>query len=56
MVGYGDVPVKEVLLKLKQRNFDGYVSLEWVKRWNSDLEEAAIAFPQFINYVRRIIL
>lgn len=54
MMGYGDVPVKEALLLLKKEGYDGYVSLEWVKRWCMDLEEPGVVFSHFANYVRSI--
>jgi len=55
LLGKGDVPVKETLLLLKSKEYDGFVSLEWVKKWNPELEEAGIVLPQFANYVRRIV-
>jgi len=55
LLGKGDVPVKETLRLLKEKDFDGFVSLEWVKKWNPELEEAGIVLPQFANYVRRVI-
>ncbi len=45
----------EVLNMLKLDNYSEYISLEWVKRWNNDLEAPAIAFPHFINYVKKYI-
>jgi len=53
MVGDGDEPNLEVLRLLKRDRFNGYVSLEWVKRWNRELTEPGIVFPRFISYVRR---
>lgn len=53
MMGEGDVPNSEVLELLRQDNFAGFVSLEWVKRWNQNLSEPGIVFPRFINYVKR---
>ncbi len=55
MVGYGDLPIVEVLDLLKADNYSQYISLEWVKRWDRTLEAPAIAFPHFINYVKRHI-
>lgn len=55
IMGYGDVPTKEALLLLKSNGYEGYVSLEWVKRWCMDLEEPGIVFSHFINYVQRIL-
>lgn len=55
LLGKGDIPVKEILLLLKEKAYDGFVSLEWVKKWNPELEEAGIVLPRFANYVRRVI-
>jgi len=53
MMGEGDLPINEMMLALRSINFDGYVSLEWVKRWTDDLEDAGIAIPQFAHYMSR---
>ena len=55
MMGYGDVPVRDALLLLKKNGYGGYVSLEWVKRWNMDLEDPGIVFSHFINWVRSVV-
>lgn len=52
MMGRGDIPNKRVVSLLEQNGFTGYVSLEWVKRWNQSLREPGIVFPQFINYLK----
>lgn len=51
MMGYGDVPVFDALKVLKENGYMGYVSLEWVKRWNPDLEEPGIVFAHFMSYI-----
>jgi fatty-acyl-CoA synthase len=53
MVGQGDVPVREVMQLLKSDDYPGYVVLEWVKRWNKELEEPGIVFSHFLNTVKR---
>lgn len=55
MLGYGDVPVKEVVNLLKSNNYDGYISLEWVKRWCIDLEEPGIVFSHYVNHMKDLI-
>lgn len=52
MMGDGDMPLKQMLNLLKTKGYDGYVSLEWVKRWSRDLAEAGIVFPQFAYYMK----
>ncbi len=33
----------------------GYVSLEWVKRWNPDLQEPGVVFSHFVSYMGYLI-
>lgn len=54
MMGYGDVPVKEVVKLLDENNYDGFISLEWVKRWCLDLEEPGVVFSHFVSYMQSI--
>ncbi len=51
MMGEGDLPLKEALELLNSHNYEGFVSLEWVKRWASNLLDAGIVFPHFANYM-----
>jgi fatty-acyl-CoA synthase len=53
MMGEGDLPVDDMILALRSINYDGYVSLEWVKRWADDLDDAGVVFPNFANYMSR---
>lgn len=52
IVGQGDVPVIPALKALKAIGYDSYVTLEWVKRWCPELEEAGIVFSHFTNYFK----
>ncbi len=51
MMGEGDLPVAEMIGALQTVEYDGFVTLEWVKRWMPSLDNAAIVFPQFIHYI-----
>ncbi len=51
MIGEGDLPIDSIMLALRSINYEGYVSLEWVKRWASELSDAGVVFPHFINYM-----
>ncbi len=53
MIGEGDLPIDDIMFALRSINYDGYVSLEWVKRWAADLSDAGIVFPHFANYMGR---
>jgi len=52
MLGQGDVPVLEALKLLADNNYASFVTLEWVKRWYPDLEDAGIVFSHFSNYIK----
>ncbi len=51
ILGDGDLPVVEILDLLKSTCDVDYVSLEWVKRWNKNLVDAAVVFPAFVNFM-----
>lgn len=53
MMGDGDLPVDDILFALRSINYEGYVSLEWVKRWAPDLTDPGIVFPHFADYMNR---
>ncbi|MDR0943986.1 MAG: AMP-binding protein [Ruminococcus sp.] len=53
MCGEGDLPIEEMMAALSSIGYDGYVSLEWVRRWNRDLDDAGIVFPQYAEYMSR---
>lgn len=51
LMGEGDMPIKEMLEELKKIGYDGYISLEWVKRWAKNLYSAGVVFPQYANFM-----
>ena len=55
MMGYGDLPLRDIFDILKKANYDGYVTLEWVKRWYSDLEEPGVVFMQFRSFMNKML-
>ncbi len=54
MVGQGDLPLKSCINLLKNGGYDGFYSLEWVKRWDITLEEPGIVLAHFPSYIRSI--
>lgn len=54
MMGYGDLPIESFLSVLKDGGYDGFYSLEWVRRWDLTLEMPGIVFAQYISYMRGI--
>ncbi|MBP1561272.1 MAG: AMP-binding protein [Oscillospiraceae bacterium] len=51
LMGSGDMPLKDMLEALKNIGYNGYVSLEWVKRWANNLCDAGIVIPQYAEYM-----
>ena len=52
LLGEGDVPVFSALRLLTENGYDGFVSLEWVKRWCPELAGPESVFAQYMNYMR----
>ncbi len=51
MMGEGDLPMKSIIRALKSINYEGYVSLEWLKQYAPDLSDAGIVFPHYANFM-----
>ena len=53
MMGEGDIPVVDIIEALKTINYNGYMTLEWVKKWAPELSDAGIVFPHFANFMKK---
>ncbi len=51
MIGNGDVPISDAMDLLRANGYDGFVVLEWVRRWNTNLESPGIVLPQFLSAI-----
>lgn len=51
MLGEGDLPIAAMLNALRSINYEGYISLEWLKSYAPDLSDAGIVFPHFAHYM-----
>ncbi|GER90228.1 hypothetical protein KDW_43900 [Dictyobacter vulcani] len=54
LIGEGEVPVQAQLQSLYEHGYDGYVSVEWEKRWHPEIEEPEIALPQHISWLQTV--
>jgi sugar phosphate isomerase/epimerase len=54
-LGKGDLPVAEVLSLLKEMNFEGYLSLEWEKKWHPELDEPETVIPFYPDYIKGLL-
>jgi sugar phosphate isomerase/epimerase len=48
LLGHGEVPVPEMLALLAEAGYQGWISVEWEKRWHPEIEEPEIALPQHL--------
>jgi fatty-acyl-CoA synthase len=53
--GFGDVPLEAAAKALQGIGYEGFYSLEWVKRWDTTLEEPGIVFAHYANYMRTLL-
>ncbi len=53
--GDGDIPLKEIISLLNNSGYDGYLTLEWERRWHPEIQEADIAFPRYVSVIREIL-
>ena len=55
LMGEGDLPVESMLRALKSVNYEGFISLEWLRAYAPDLESAGIVFPHFATYMSQYL-
>ena len=51
LMGEGDLPIAEMMLALCSVNYEGYISLEWVREYYPELSDTGIVFPHYANYM-----
>jgi sugar phosphate isomerase/epimerase len=49
LLGEGEVPVREMLRLLAAGGYEGWISVEWEKRWHAEIEEPQVALPQHLK-------
>lgn len=55
LLNEGIVPLREACSALKKSGYDGYLSLEWEKKWHPEIAKPEIALPQAIPWLRNYI-
>jgi sugar phosphate isomerase/epimerase len=53
--GEGELPVAEILKALRRIRYDGFLSLEWEKMWQPNIEEPDVVFPQYISRMKAFL-
>jgi fatty-acyl-CoA synthase len=56
LMGEGEVPVREQLIALKEYGYDGYISVEWEKKWHPEIAEPEVALPQHLAWLKNLSL
>ena len=54
-LGEGDVPVRESLAALAAAGYDGWLTVEWEKRWHPELAEPEVALPRELETLTRML-
>jgi sugar phosphate isomerase/epimerase len=49
LLGEGEVPVREMLRLLAAGGYEGWISVEWEKRWHPEIEDPQVALPQHLK-------
>jgi sugar phosphate isomerase/epimerase len=49
LLGEGEVPVREMLSLLAAGGYEGWISVEWEKRWHPEIEDPRVALPQHLK-------
>ena len=54
LAGEGDVPLAEMIQLLLDDGYDGYITLEWEKKWHPELPGAELALPSYAKFLRAL--
>ena len=55
LAGRGQVPLRQVIERLRSMGYDGYISFEWEKYWHPEIEEPEVALPDFMAAMQAML-
>ena len=55
LMGEGDLPVDAFMQALRSVNYEGYISLEWLKQYSPELSDAGIVFPHYAHFMQQYL-
>ena len=55
LTGTGEVPVRDTVAVLMRGGYKGLYGFEWEKGWHPEIEEPEIAFPHFVETMKRYL-
>ena len=53
LTGQGTVGVQAIVQALVRGGYDGFFGFEWEKAWHPDIDEPEVAFPQYIETMKK---
>jgi len=54
-LGEGDVPIAGIIRLLKSMDYNGYLSLEWEKKWHPELDNPEIVIPFYPKFMKTLL-
>jgi sugar phosphate isomerase/epimerase len=55
LMGKGDVPLGAMIRLLRERDYDGWISVEWEKRWHPEIADPEEVLPQYARGMRELM-
>jgi sugar phosphate isomerase/epimerase len=55
MLGEGELPVADAIVRLAGRGYDGYLSVDWEKMWHPEIPGPEVALPGYAAVLRRYL-
>jgi len=55
LLGEGKLPLEDIFNLLKKSKYNGWLSVEWEKRWKKDLLPSEVALPQYVKTLREYL-
>ena len=55
LLGEGELPVADALGALRAAGYDGWLSVEWEKKWHPELPGPEVAMPHHVAALRRLL-
>lgn len=53
LLGEGELPVRPMIDALAERDFSGYISVDWELMWHPEIAPPEVALPQYAESLRR---
>jgi sugar phosphate isomerase/epimerase len=55
LTGSGTVPVRDTVAVLARGGYKGFYGFEWEKGWHPEIEEPEVAFPHFVEMMKKYL-